>query len=192
MALILVLTPIGKALFWIPTVSVNALIDREALDAEGRIRPHLPAINYLLCKKVAEGQPASSVPDSREPATLRAAIELAEPLKQKIGPGAMFEVRLKVTNMGDTLWLGGNYMRRGAVMLGVKILDGGGNIVDEFHGEPALPRAMAPGEATSAVIERAAPAKPGSYSMKIDLVDQHVCWFEERGSQSLVLPLQVR
>lgn len=172
-------------------ISVNALIDREALDAEGRIRPHLPAINYLLCKKVAEGKAASTVPDSRAPETLRAAIELAEPLKQEIGPGAMFEVRLKVTNMGDTLWLGGNYMRRGAVMLGVKILDGGGNIVDEFHGEPALPRAMAPGEATAAFIERTAPAKPGSYSMKIDLVDQHVCWFEERGSQPLTLTFRV-
>lgn len=172
-------------------VSINALIDREALDAEGRIRPHLPAINYLLCKKVAEGKPASSVPDSRAPARLSAAIELAEPLKQGIRPGAPFVVRLKVANTGDTLWLGGNYMRRGAVMLGVKFLDAGGNVIDEFHGEPALPRAMGPGEKTAAVIERAAPAKPGSYSMKIDLVDQHICWFEERGSRPLVLPLQV-
>ena len=104
-------------------VSVNALIDREAIDPEGRIRPHLPAINYLLCKKVAEGKPASSVPDSRTPAALRAAIELAEPLEQVIRSGATFVMRLKVTNMGDTLWLGGNYMRRGAVMLGVKFLD---------------------------------------------------------------------
>ena len=51
---------------------------------------------------------------------------------------------------------------------------------------------MAPGEATLAVIERVAPAKPGSYAMKIDLVDEHICWFEERGSQPLVLPLQIR
>ncbi|HYJ05467.1 MAG TPA: methyltransferase domain-containing protein [Chthoniobacterales bacterium] len=172
-------------------VSVNALIDREALDAEGRIRPHLPAINYLLCKKVAEGKPASSVPDSRAPSLLSAAIELDEPLKQRLRSGAPLGVRLKVSNTGDTLWLGGNYMRRGAVTLGVKILDAEGNLVDEFHGEPALPRAMAPGEKTVAVIERAAPAKPGSYSMKIDLVDQHVCWFEERGSRPLVLPMEV-
>jgi 2-polyprenyl-3-methyl-5-hydroxy-6-metoxy-1,4-benzoquinol methylase len=173
-------------------VSINALIDREALDAEGRIRPHLPAINYLLCKKVAEGRPASSVPDSRMPSALSAAIELEEPPKTGLHPGATFVVRLKVANTGDTLWLGGNYMRRGAVMLGVKILDAGGKVVDEFHGEPALPRAMAPGESTTAVIERAAPAKPGAYSLKIDLVDQHICWFEERGSRPLVLPLEVR
>jgi hypothetical protein len=77
-------------------------------------------------------------------------------------------------------------------MLGVKFLDAAGNIVDEFHGEPALPRAMAPGEEALAVIERTAPAKPGAYSMKIDLVDQHICWFEERGSQPLVLSFEVR
>jgi hypothetical protein len=173
-------------------VSVNALIDREALDEKGRIRPHLPAINYLLCKKVTEGKAASSVPDSRAPAGLRAAIELAEPLEQEIRPGATVVVRLKVTNLGDTLWLGGNYMRGGAVMLGVKFLDAEGNISDEFHGEPALPRAMEPGETALAVIERAAPAKSGSYSMKIDLVDQHICWFEERGSRPLVLAFEVR
>jgi hypothetical protein len=28
--------------------------------------------------------------------------------------------------------------------------------------------------------------------MKIDLVDQHICWFEERGSQPLVLSFEVR
>lgn len=172
-------------------VSINALIDREALDADGRIRPHLPAINYLLCKKVAEGKPASSLPDSRAPATLRAAIELQEPWKQGVDAGATFVLRLKIANTGDTLWLGGNYMRHGAVMLGIKILDAAGNIVDEFHGEPALPRALAPGEETSVIIEHAAPSKLGPYSLKIDLVDQHVCWFEERGSQPLVLPLQI-
>lgn len=83
-------------------------------------------------------------------------------------------------------------MRAGAVMLGVKVLDAAGKVVDEFHGEPALPRAMAPGEKTLAVVERAAPVTPGSYSIKIDLVDQHICWFEERGSQPLVLPFEVR
>jgi SAM-dependent methyltransferase len=172
-------------------VSINALIDREALDAEGAIRAQLPAINYLLCKKVSEDQPASSLPDSSAPATLRAAIELEEPWTPKPDPGATFVVRLKIANTGDTLWLGGSYMRRGAVMLGIKILDVDGNIIDEFHGEPALPRAIAPGEVASVIIEHRSPSKPGRYSIKIDLVDQHICWFEDRGSAPLVLPLEV-
>jgi hypothetical protein len=54
-----------------------------------------------------------------------------------------------------------------------------------------MPRALAPGEETSVIIEHGVPAEPGPYSLKIDLVDQHVCWFEERGSQPLVLPLQI-
>ena len=83
-------------------------------------------------------------------------------------------------------------MRRGAVMLGVKILDGSGEIRDEFHGEPPLPRALAPNESSAVVIERACPSAPGSYTLKIDLVDQHVCWFEERGSQPLSLPMEVQ
>jgi SAM-dependent methyltransferase len=173
-------------------VSVNALIDREALDAEGAIRPPLPAINYLLCKKISEDKTASSVPDSRAPATLRAAIELDDSWRPEVNPRARFIVRLKIANQGDTLWLGGSYMRRGAVMLGVRILDAGGNIVDEFHGEPALPRAMAPGEETSVIIEHAAPSTPGAYRIKIDLVAQHVCWFEDRGSVPLTVPLEVR
>jgi hypothetical protein len=77
-------------------------------------------------------------------------------------------------------------------MLGVKILDGSGAVRDEFHGEPPLPRALGPNELCTVVIEHACPAEPGSYTLKIDLVDQHVCWFEERGSQPLILPLEIR
>ena len=37
-----------------------------------------------------------------------------------------------------------------------------------------------------------APHAHGLYTLKLDMVAQHVCWFEERGSQPLVLPFQVR
>jgi len=35
------------------------------------------------------------------------------------------------------------------------------------------------------------PVVPGTYTVKIDLVDQQVCWFEERGSQPLVFKVEV-
>jgi hypothetical protein len=59
-------------------------------------------------------------------------------------------------------------------------------------GAPLLPRAVAPDEASEVVIEHACPSEPGLYTLKIDLVDQHVCWFEERGSKALSLPMKVR
>jgi 2-polyprenyl-3-methyl-5-hydroxy-6-metoxy-1,4-benzoquinol methylase len=173
-------------------VSLNGLVDRGALDEEGRLRVEVPPINYLLCKKLSETAAASSMPDSLSPGELRADMESLSVWPETFAPGEIFTVRLRVQNTGDTLWLGGKYMRRGAVMPGVRIIDATGAARDEFHGEPPLPRALAPGESTVIVIEHACPTESGNYTVKIDLVNQHVCWFEERGSKPLLLPMEVR
>lgn len=173
-------------------ISVNELVDRDALDEDGRLRVEIPPINYLLCKKVSDTAAARSVPESRAPGKLRVEFELLSPWPESFDPGAIFTLRLRITNTGDTLWLGGKYMRRGVVMPGVKILERSGTVRDEFHGEPPLPRALAPGESTVILIEHASPAVAGSYTLKIDLVAQHVCWFEERGATPLLLRMEVR
>jgi hypothetical protein len=172
-------------------VSVNGLFDREAVDGESRLRIEIPTINYLLCNKVAEDAPASVVPDSRAPGILRAEITLQSPWPEMFAPGQTLRADLLIRNAGDTLWLGGKFLRRGGVTLGVKVFDQAGTVCDEFHGEPALPRAIAPNESCTVTIERACPAAPGRYTLKIDLVDQHICWFEERGSTALYLPFVV-
>jgi 2-polyprenyl-3-methyl-5-hydroxy-6-metoxy-1,4-benzoquinol methylase len=172
-------------------VSVNGLFDREMLDEQGRLRVEIPPINYLLCKKVVEGAPASSLPDSRAPAVLRAELTLQSSWPANFRTGELFRARVEVRNAGDTLWLAGRALRRGDVTLGVKIIDETGTVRDEFHGKPALPRAVAPNEDCSVLIEHRCPAAPGRYTLKIDLVDQHICWFEERGSTALYLPLVV-
>ena len=76
-------------------------------------------------------------------------------------------------------------------MPGMKILDEDGRTVLELHGHPLLPRAVAPGQSVALDIQFAAPERAGKYTVKIDLVDQHVCWFEERGSQPLVFGFEV-
>jgi hypothetical protein len=172
-------------------VSVNGLFDREAIDDQGRLRVDVPSINYFLCKKVSEGAPASNVPDSRAPGTLLAELTLQSGWQPNVAAGERFTAEVSIRNMGDTLWLGGKLVRRGGVMLGVKIFDETGRVVDEFHGEPALPRAVGPNESCRVTIEHAAPRQPGRYEVRIDLVDQHICWFEERGSKPLTLALIV-
>lgn len=172
-------------------VSVESLVDREAIEPDGRVRLHLPAINYLLCKKVTDGAPAATVPDSRAPGMLRAALTLRSEWPAQFAPGERFHVSLDIRNIGDTLWLGGRYLRRGSVTLGVKLLGSTGGVIEEFHGEPPLPRAVAPDEQTEVTIHRVCPIAAGEYTLKIDLVDQHVCWFEQRGSEPLLLPLRV-
>ncbi|MGH9967891.1 MAG: methyltransferase domain-containing protein [Pyrinomonadaceae bacterium] len=173
-------------------VSVNGFFEREMLEGDHLPLSKLPTNhNYLICKKVCEGAAASTVPDSRNPNVLAVRFSLPVPVPNRVGAGAAFAVPLAMENTGDTLWLTGQTVRAGIVMPAVRIFDDKGTLVDEFHGEPLLPRAVAPGETAKIKIEYVAPRRPGAYTMKIDLVNQHVCWFEQQGSEPLVLRFDV-
>ena len=174
-------------------VSVNGLFEREMLEGDQLpLRTLATDYHYLTCMKVTAGTPASSVPDSREPGLLRAEFTLPDSLPRKFELGAKVEINVTIKNAGDTLWLNGQTVRAGIVMPGIRVLDQHGVIISELHGQPMLPRAVPPGQAITLNMRFAAPAKPGAYSVKIDLVDQHVCWFEERGSQPLVFGFEVK
>jgi SAM-dependent methyltransferase/glycosyltransferase involved in cell wall biosynthesis len=172
--------------------SINGLFERETIEDDRLPLTHI-AMNYhyLACKKVASDAPASSVPDSRRPGLLRARITRASPGLDRLVPGQRFDIELEIENAGDTLWLAGRETRPGVVMPGVRISDDTGALVSEFHGEPPLPRAVAPGETIRLRIEHAAPHRPGNYTLKFDLVDQHVCWFEDVGSAPLTIGFEV-
>jgi SAM-dependent methyltransferase len=167
-------------------VSVNGLFSRDELE-DHQLRIDLPEVNYLLCKKVAEGLPASNVPDSQIPGRLQAKITLVSEWREQVACGEVVQAALEIINIGDTLWLTGQVPRRGVVMLGVKLFDEAGTLIEEFHGQPPLPRALGPGEHAELKIRFEAPQKSGKYRMKIDLVDQQICWFEEHDSQPLIL-----
>lgn len=173
-------------------VSVNGLFEREMLDGDRLPLSTLPTdYHYLTCKKVSDDASASTVPDSRSPGILRARFSLRAPVPEQVEPGASLAIPLAVENFGDTLWLAGQTVRAGMVMPAIRIFDDEGTIVSEFHGEPRLPRAVAPGETVNIRIEYVVPRLPGSYTLKVDLVDQHVCWFEQHGSEPFVLRFEV-
>ena len=178
-------------------VSVNGLFEREMLEGEGGER-RLPLrtlptdYHYLTCMKVTKGAPATSVPDSRQPGVLRAEFTSRRTLPQHIEAGNHLKLPVTVKNTGDTLWLTGQTVRSGVVMPGVRIIDQRGQIVSELHGHPMLPHAVPPGLTVDIDIQLVAPVEPGAYTVKLDLVDQHVCWFEERGSQPLVFSFEVK
>lgn len=177
-------------------VSVNGLFEREMLEgaAADRMLPlrTLPTdYHYLTCMKVIEGAPSTSVRDGRQPGMLRAEFTPRGPLPQHILAGDKFDLSITVKNTGDTLWLSGQTVRAGVVMPGVRIFDARGEIITELHGHPMLPHAVPPGQTVDFNIQLVAPSEPGRYTIKIDLVDQHVCWFEERGSQPLLFSFEV-
>ena len=173
-------------------VSVNGLFERDSLEG-GRRAVEPPGVNYLLCKKVVRepGARASSVPDSRAPREPRARLSFPGGFPGEVAPGSKTTLALLVENTGDTLWLVGAAERAGSVMLGVRVYDEAGALVSERHGTPPLPRALAPGESAAVKLELRAPHAPGLYTLKLDLVAQHVCWFEERGSEPLKVQFRV-
>jgi len=173
-------------------VSVNGLFERESM-ADDRLRVHPPDVNYLLCKKVVreKGRRASTVPDSRRPGTLRARFELLTTPPNQVAPGDSLSIALSIENCGDTLWLTSATPRAGIVMPAVRVFDQAGLLVTEFHGEPLLPYAVAPGEKVPIKIEYQAPECAGRYRLKIDLVDQQVAWFEEKGSEPIIIEFEV-
>lgn len=196
-------------------VSVNGLFEREMLERDsgntgtetdlskgddGRgfaefllpLRTVATDYHYLTCMKVAEGVPATSVPDSRAPNVLRAEFTVDVELPKQVAPGAKLQIPITIKNVGDTLWLSGQTVRAGVVMPAIKVDDANGETVIELHGHPLLPRAVAPGQTIALDIRFTAPNKPGTYTAKIDLVDQHICWFEERGSRPLVFSFEVK
>lgn len=173
-------------------VSVNGLFEREMM-SDGRLSVEPSAVNYLLCKKVkAGGATAASVPDSRQPGALRARITLEGERPERVVPCAMLQLSFELENTGDTLWLTSRAALKGTVRFGIKLFDETGTVVDEFHGQPPLTRALAPGEHAKLSLDYRAPHAPGAYTLKIDLINQDICWFEERGSEPLMLSFQVQ
>jgi 2-polyprenyl-3-methyl-5-hydroxy-6-metoxy-1,4-benzoquinol methylase len=169
-------------------VSVNGLFERELI--AGQALPiEQPAVNYLLCKKVAAS--GRNVPDSRAPDTLRARIDVLGEWTERVQAGGQLQLAFEVENTGDTLWLASRAALRGTVRCGVKILDESGAVIDEIHGRPPLPRALAPGERVRLMLTHRAPIAPGNYTLKIDLISQDICWFEQHGSQPLALLFRV-
>ncbi len=173
-------------------VSVNGLFPRDELNNQQQLSLRNVDTNfhYVACKKVAHGAHASTVPDSRSPNDLQARITTSSSIAS-LSAGEEFEITVTIQNTGDTLWLAGADPRTGIVMPATLITDEAGTLVSEVHGEPVLPHAVAPGESLTLNFKRIAPHRRGQYSLKLDLVDQHVCWFEQRGSQPLVIEIHV-
>lgn len=173
-------------------VSVNGLFARDSLEG-GRLKVEPPGVNYLLCKKVTResSERASSVADTRAPNAPAARLSFPGGWPNEIAPGAKTTAVLEVENTGDTLWLVGAAERAGSCMLGVRVYDEAGALVSERHGTPPLQRALAPGESALLRFEIKAPHAPGLYTLKLDVVAQHVCWFEQRGSAPLKVQFRV-
>jgi len=112
-------------------------------------------------------------------------------LPSEVLSGERMEVRVRATNESPGPWVFTSDRKRG-VKLGVKLLEvGRASFVDyDRHGH--MDRTVGPGEILELDAAIWAPEAPGEYSLKLDMVDEHVTWFEDQGSVPLIQRLIVR
>lgn len=133
---------------------------------------------------------SAETPDSVHPGVLRAAIELLRgPEVLKAAPSADVPLSARIRNLGNTLWRAGE-KRRGVVALGGHLY-AGGTLLDLDFLRVALPRDVAPGQALDLAFTFHAPSRPGAYVLELDMVDEEIAWFAQRGSHLARLELLV-
>ncbi len=84
-----------------------------------------------------------------------------------------------------------SYGRR-LVRLGAQLTADDGTMINRDYARAWLPHDLAPGAETAVQIEVPAPAAPGRYGLKFDLVSEGIDWFEACGSPTITRGLWVR
>lgn len=171
--------------------AITGFVDRDNVENNSVKFVETPAFNYFLCKKLRPSDSDQAIADSRAPAVLLAEFLLTSEWNDRVTAGGHLEFDVTVKNAGNTLWLVSRAPLKGRIRVGLKILNESGEIVEEIHGRPQLQEAVAPGETIAVKILCPTPATPGKYNLKLDLLDQDICWFEQEGSTPLVLPFVV-
>jgi ubiquinone/menaquinone biosynthesis C-methylase UbiE len=115
--------------------------------------------------------------DSRMPRELRAQLE---PQLSRAGDRVRGRVRLR--NAGDTLWLCGAG-EAGSVRLGLQLLTPERTLLDLDFARAPLPSDLPPGGVVDVPVDAALPDRSAAYVLKLDMVDEHVCWFEDVGGK---------
>jgi SAM-dependent methyltransferase len=122
-------------------------------------------------------EPRRRVPKPLPPEALRPDYSVrAAPERLERGQGT--RVELTVRNASPVAWPAdlrlGNHWRAS---------DGTQLVADD--GRVELGRELAPGEAAELSLPMTAPGVPGPWMLEIDLVQEHVAWFEARGAEPL-------
>jgi hypothetical protein len=103
--------------------------------------------------------------------------------------GVATRARLRLENAGSASW---RSRGREGVQLGYHWLDPLGNAIMWDGTRTPFRDVVKPGEAVELEPTVVAPRPPGSYRLAFDLVEELRYWFEELGSSTLDLPVEVR
>jgi MoaA/NifB/PqqE/SkfB family radical SAM enzyme len=105
--------------------------------------------------------------------------------------GRPLNVSTRVRNLSTRPFPARATYGRRLVRLGAQLCDAAGAVQNRDYARAWLPAPLAPGNEMDVPIEIPAPADPGRYALKFDLVSEGIDWFERCGSRSTTKPLVV-
>ncbi|HEX9014392.1 MAG TPA: hypothetical protein VF960_00155, partial [Chloroflexota bacterium] len=95
---------------------------------------------------------------------------------------------VSVRNTGRVPWPSTGFT---AVRVGYHWLDAAGNPVEAPDEHASLPRDLPAGEEAKLAVEVAAPGKPGSYTLRLDVVQENFAWLSARGAATRDVRVEV-
>ena len=129
----------------------------------------------------------SKTPGPLPDRAFKAQIALPDP-PTKLRAGQKEIITVKAKNASDVLW----WARGGEVndhpdnkfyiALGDRWLDKDGKLLTEMDGRLGISRDLKPGAEVELPLEITAPKEPGDYILEVDLVQEQVAWFSDKGS----------
>ncbi|HZS34487.1 MAG TPA: condensation domain-containing protein [Methylomirabilota bacterium] len=113
---------------------------------------------------------------------------LAAPASCAAEPGAELRIPVTVTNVSPDVWRPSEVS---GIFVANRWLNGWGRVVSALDGRSPLPGACPPGSSVEVELSVVAPRESGRYILELDLVDEGVAWFKDRGSEAARVRVQV-
>jgi hypothetical protein len=106
----------------------------------------------------------------------------------KLRAGQKETVQVHIRNASDVFWWsrGGEVNDRSDnffyIAAGNRWLKADGTLITDMDGRYGISKDLKPGEETEVPLVVTAPKEPGDYLLEVDLVQEQVAWFSDKGS----------
>ncbi|SKA76595.1 hypothetical protein SAMN05443428_101224 [Caloramator quimbayensis] len=104
-------------------------------------------------------------------------------------PNEINKIKIKVRNTGTMTWIP---QKEKSINISYHILDRNGKTILRDGERTGLPYAIRTGEEALIDMKLKSPDTEGSYKIEIDMVHEGVTWFEQKGSKTLIINLEVK
>src|SRR5215813_3093669 len=126
----------------------------------------------------------------------KAAITLVEP-PSKLRTGQKETIRVKIRNASEAMWwargaqVNASSSNKFYIATGNRWLKADGSILTDMDGRSGIGKDLKPGEETEVPLVITAPKDPGEYTLEIDVLQEQVAWFGDKGSPTAKTKIQV-